>query len=90
MQLLAYLTCGYDDKAIADVRGEVKIRNTIEIEPDTMLFRDLPASVRYNAENGNGILYFNHHYAVTKDYFDRSEPLKNFWTVEAYTTSPYN
>lgn len=33
MQLLAYLTSGYDAKAIAPVRGEVAVRNTIKITP---------------------------------------------------------
>ncbi len=33
MQLLAYLTAGYDAKAIAPVRGEVAIRNSISIQP---------------------------------------------------------
>lgn len=90
MQQLAYLTSGYDDKAIASVRGEVKIRNTLEVEPDSVLFKDLTPQLRYHLENGDGILYFNHHFAVTKDYYDSSPLLKSFWAVEAYTTSPFN
>lgn len=33
MQLLAYLTSGYDAKAIAPVRGQVATRNTLNIQP---------------------------------------------------------
>ena len=33
MQLLAYLTSGYDLKAIAPVSGEVAIKNTIKVNP---------------------------------------------------------
>jgi hypothetical protein len=33
MQLLAYLTSGYDLKAIAPVSGQVAVKNTIKINP---------------------------------------------------------
>jgi hypothetical protein len=32
MQLLAYLTSGFDANAISPVRGEVAVRNTIQIQ----------------------------------------------------------
>lgn len=41
-------------------------------------------------ESGDGILYFNHHFAVTKTYFDNNALLRKYWNVEAYTTTSYS
>ena len=69
MQLLSYLTSGYDLNAISPVRGELAIRNTLQIQPDNTLFKDLSSDLLNNLQSGVGVVYFNHHYAVTKDYY---------------------
>ncbi len=90
MQQLAYLTSGYDLKAVAPVRGEVAVRNTIQIQPDNTLFKDLPKDLLNSLESGVGILYFNHHFAVTRDYFNNNVLLQQFWDVEAFTTTSFS
>jgi len=90
MQLLAYLTSGYDLKAIGPVRGEVAVRNTIQIQNNGTLFTDLSKDLRYRLENGQGILYFNHHYAITSAYYKTNAQLKSFWKVLSTTTTSYS
>lgn len=90
MQLLAYLTAGYDGKAIAPVRGEVAIRNTIAIQKQNTMFKDVSDNLLTRLQSGDGILYFNHHFAVTKNYYDNSIELRKFWNVEAITTTLYS
>lgn len=90
MQQLAYLTSGYDLKAVAPVRGEVAVRNTIQIQPDNTLFKDLPQDLLNSLESGVGVLYFNHHFAVTRDYFNNNVLLQQFWDVEAFTTTSFS
>lgn len=41
MQLLAYLSSGYDSDAIAPVRGQVAVRNTLDVQPRSAVFGDL-------------------------------------------------
>ena len=48
MQLLAYLTCGYDAKAIAAVSGELAVRNTLQIEPGSVLYKGISDDLRYH------------------------------------------
>jgi gamma-glutamyl hydrolase len=43
--------------------------------------------VRYNLQNGEGIVYFNHGYAVHTSYFRSSSYLKNFWSLTSISTS---
>lgn len=89
MQLLAYLTSSYDGGAIAPVRGQVAVRNTISIQSGSTLLGDLPVNLRNRLESGDGILYFNHHFAVTRSYYDTHQKLRDFWRVDAYTTTSY-
>jgi gamma-glutamyl hydrolase len=81
MQLLAYLTSGYDGAAIAAVNGEVAIRNTIQIQPNSVLYSGISQDLKYHLENGKGVLYFNHHFAVRKEYFEKNRLLRDFWDV---------
>jgi gamma-glutamyl hydrolase len=90
MQLLAYLTSGYDAKAIGPVRGEVAVKNTLVIQPGSVILSDLSSNLENRLQSGEGILYFNHHYAVTKAYFQGSEKLRSFWRVDAMTTSSFS
>ena len=69
MQLIAYLTSGYDAAAIAPVRGQTAMRNTLEIESNSYLFNGISENLNYQLQNGQGILYFNHHFAVRTEYF---------------------
>ena len=48
MQLLAYLTCGYDGAAIAPVNGEVAVRNTIQIQPNSLLYKSISEDLKYH------------------------------------------
>lgn len=70
MQLLAYLTAGYDSKAIQPVSGEVAIKNTLQIQEGSSLLSDLSNNLKTAIQTSPGIVYFNHHYAVTKNYYD--------------------
>jgi gamma-glutamyl-gamma-aminobutyrate hydrolase PuuD len=90
MQLLAYLTANYDARAISPVRGEVAVRNTIQIRADSTLLGDLPTDLKHMLQNGQGILYYNHHYAVTLPYYNTSPSLKQFWRIAATTTTSYS
>ena len=81
MQTLAYLTSGYDLNAIAPVRGELAIRNTLQIQPDNTLFKDLSSDLLNNLQSGVGVVYFNHRFAVTKDYYLKNAQLRAFWDI---------
>ena len=72
MQTLAYLTSGYDLKAIAPVRGELAIRNTLQIQPENTLFKDLPSDLLNNLQSGVGVVYFNHRFAIKQNIYFRS------------------
>lgn len=89
MQLLAYLTSGYDAAAVSAVSGEVATKNTLQIQPNTVLYKGISDELKYYLENGRGVTYFNHHFAVRKEYFERSALLRNFWEVESYTTTTF-
>jgi len=69
MQLIAYLTNGYDIKGIADVSGEINVRKTAQILPGSLIFNGISTDLKYHIENGMGILFYNHHFAVRKEYF---------------------
>lgn len=90
MQLLAYLTSGYDLKAIAPVRGQVAVRNTISVQPESVTYGDLSTNLLNRLQSGDGILYFNHHFAITKEYFLNNQLLRKFWNVDSYTTTSYS
>jgi gamma-glutamyl hydrolase len=90
MQLLAYLTAGYDNRAIAEIRGQVAVRNTIAIQSGSELLSDLSNNLLTRLQSGDGILYFNHHYGVTRAYYEANQQLRSFWRVDAFTTSSYS
>jgi hypothetical protein len=39
---------------------------------------------------GNGITYFNHHYAILRNTYDTNVRLNSFWKVIGETTTSYN
>ena len=89
-ELMAYLTSGYDSKVLSPVRGEQAVINRISIKNPGYLFSDIPASIKNSLENGVGIVYFNHVYAVSTSYPTTNEVFRNFWNIAATTTSSYN
>ena len=89
-ELLAYLTSGYDDKCLSGVRGETAVKNTIKITDQSYLYDNLSDNLKYNLQNGQGILYFNHNLAVKTDYFYNSPSMKAFWKMTSVSNSPFN
>lgn len=89
-ELLAYLTSGYDSKVLSSVRGESAVKNRLAIKTPSYLFGDLSTTLKNNLENGNGIVYFNHVWAVSTSYYQTNEVFKAFWNIVSTTTSSYN
>jgi gamma-glutamyl hydrolase len=89
-ELISYLTSGYDSKWLTSVRGESAVKNRISIKTPSYLFDDLSPTLKNSLENGVGIVYFNHVYAVTPSYYQTNQVLKSFWNIVSTTTSSYN
>jgi hypothetical protein len=89
-ELLAYLTSGYDSKVLSPVRGESAVKNTIKIVGSSYLYGDVTPNLKYELENGQGIVYFNHVWALSSSYFHGSTYLKDFWRLVSTTTSSYS
>lgn len=91
MQLLAYLTSGYDSKAIQPVRGDLAILNTLNITASSSyLFDGVSVDIKNKLTKGQGILYFNHHYAVIPSFASSNSKFSSFWNTIAITTTSYN
>jgi hypothetical protein len=75
------MTSNFDSDAVAPVSGEIAILNRIKIQPKSVLFRGMKKELKERLENGKGILYFNHHFAVRKDFFMKNKLLRDFWQV---------
>ena len=89
-QLLIYLTSGYDSRSIVAVRGQVGMTNTLKALAGNRLYSSLSPDTLYKLQNGQGLVYFNHHYATLTSYFNRSSSLQDFWKLESSTVSPAN
>jgi gamma-glutamyl hydrolase len=89
-ELLAYLTSGYDSKVLSPVRGESAVKNRLSIKSPSYLYDDLSSTLKNNLENGNGIVYFNHVWAISTSYYQTNEVFKSFWNITSTTTSSYN
>ncbi len=89
-QLLAYLTANYQN-VLSPVRGQTAILNTIKFT-DTRgyLFSTMSQQLITKLTTGQGITYYNHHYAVLRSTYDSNTRLSTFWKVVAETTSSYN
>lgn len=87
---MAYLTSGHDSKVLSSVRSEKAVINRLSIKNPGYLFSDIPTSIKDSIENGVGIVYFNHIYAVSTNYPATNEAFRTFWNVAATTTSSYN
>jgi len=85
------LTSGYDAKAIAPVRGEVAVINTLQLSTSpSYLYNDLSIDLKNRLSRGQGIVYFNHHYAITTNYFQGNKNLNNFWNILSTTTTSFS
>jgi hypothetical protein len=47
MQLIAYLTNGYDIIGIGPVSGEINVRKTALILPDSLILRGINTNLKY-------------------------------------------
>lgn len=90
IQLLTYLTSNYDDNILTRVHGDEAIIHPITLLSDGYLFQTLYAPQRDKLTKGNGIMYFNHNWAVTLDTFNTNTYLKNFWNLIGTATTPQN
>jgi gamma-glutamyl hydrolase len=68
----------------------VAVRNTIAIQSGSALLGDLSDNLQARLQSGDGILYFNHHFAVTRAYYEGNAQLRAFWKVDAFTTSSFS
>ena len=89
-QLLAFLTADYDPRCLTSVRGQTAVKNTIKFTNPSYLYDDLSDVMKYNLQNGQGILYFNHAVALRTSYFKNSNSLQSFWKMTSVSTSSYN
>jgi gamma-glutamyl hydrolase len=89
-ELIAYLTSGYDRSILSPVRGEDSIINTVSIRTPSYLFDDLSANLKNKLQNGQGLLYYHHSYAVLATTYQNNERLRSFWNIASTTTSSFN
>lgn len=85
--MLAYLTSGYDNNWLSPVRNESGVINRLALRSPSALFDDLSSDLKNKLSNGQGIVYFNHVWAVSTTYFQTNEKLKSFWNIASTTTS---
>lgn len=88
LQQMVYLTSGYDSNSCSSIQGSKHVLNTLQIQPNSVLFKDFPQHLLNSLQLGKGIMYFNHNLAVNRKYYENSSLLQAFWDVESYTTIP--
>ena len=90
-QLLAFLSNNLTYPLTA-VRGQTAVLNTIKfVTADKgTLFSDMSDKLISKVTTGQGIAYFNHHWAVSRDTYDNNKNLNGFWKLIGETTSSYN
>jgi imidazoleglycerol phosphate synthase glutamine amidotransferase subunit HisH len=81
-QLLSYLTNDYQN-TLSPIRGQTAILNTIQFVSSDKgwLFTDLYQKLLSKLTAGQGITYFNHHYAITRSTYDSNKKLNTFWSL---------
>jgi gamma-glutamyl hydrolase len=89
-QLLAYLTSNYNDEVLSPVTGDEGIVLPLTFLNTGYLFATLTSNQLTKVTQGNGLLYFNHQWAVSLDTFNSNINLKNFWNLISTSTSPRN
>jgi methenyltetrahydromethanopterin cyclohydrolase len=75
---------------LTSIRGQVAVRNTIAIQPNSVILGNLSNDLLTRLQSDDGILYFNHRYGVTRSSYETSHYLSSFWKVDAFTTSSYS
>lgn len=90
-QLLSFLTNNFSSPLSA-VRGETAVMNTIKFASADKgtLFSDMSQKLTTKITSGQGIAYFNHHWAISRSTFDANKNLNSFWKLIGQTTSSYN
>jgi len=54
------------------------------------LFTDMPERLITKLTTGQGIAYFNHHWAISRSTYDNNKKLNDFWKLIGETTTSYN
>jgi len=50
----------------------------------------MPERLITKLTTGQGIAYFNHHWAISRSTYDNNKKLNDFWKLIGETTSSYN
>lgn len=88
LELLSYLTSGFDETILQPIRGSEHMLNVLKFEESSVLFDDLNANLRNKLTTGPGILYFNHEDGVKVSSYRNNRRMIDFWRVASTTTSP--
>jgi len=81
-QLLGFLTNNYVSPLSA-IRGQTAVMNTIKFPTGDKgtLFADMSDKLIAKLTTGNGITYFNHHWAISRSTYDTNKKLSDFWKL---------
>ncbi len=91
LQLLAYLTSDYKNSIIESVRNQVAVTNTLRLtENKSKIYNAFSSNILNRITLGEGLFYFNHHYAITPKGFKANSHLSSFWRITTTTTSTAN
>ena len=60
MELLSYLTSGFDESILQPIRGAERVINVLKLEESSRLYGDLSSNLQTKLTTKPGILYFNH------------------------------
>ncbi len=90
VQLLSFLTSNYNSSILTRVHGDDAIIHPLNLISDSYMFATLNSVQKDKLTKGNGIMYFNHNWAVSLDTYNTNLPLKGFWNLIATSTSPQN
>lgn len=90
-QLLSFLSNNFTSPLTA-VRGQTAVLNTIKFVTTDKgtLFTDMSDKLIAKVSTGQGIAYFNHHWAISRTTYDNNKKLNDFWKLIGETTSSYN
>jgi hypothetical protein len=80
MQVLTYLTSGYDQKSLSPIRGEERVINKLKFTgKSSYIFDGLPAQLYTKLTTGTGVVYFNHVLGLTPQTLLQNKKLNEFW-----------
>ena len=75
------------------MQGQARILNTLNFTENSnkgYVYDNMPEQIYTKLTTGEGIVYYNHHWALFRSTYDANLRLRNFWRVVAETTSPFN